>query len=379
MNVQRLETSIPHEGIWYSPIPRRKPGWSNAPVKLLEPNDIVRLQLSASVTTASNSFAVDSGDPDTTNENIPYGQANHLVPGDVLQVEETDAATYDNELIVVSSVTDSQNFVAKRGQAGTTAKQIANDIYITKLGNAFAEGTGAPDAASRNPTKYYNYCQIFKTIYDITNTTLKTRFRTGDPLRNDKARKMWMHSAALEMQFLWGRKNEGTGSNGKPLRYTGGLREFIPAFVFSTSPTAKTFLDNVFQVFDYDTGAGDQRIVFAGNTALNSLNKVAFDSGQVRFVEEVKLFGMTLSKWRIPQGELLIKTHPLMNRHDLYKKSMFVVDPTAIIYRPLRDTFFKDNIQGNDEDRRKGQWLTEAGLEVQYGGQTMKYIGNFEQ
>lgn len=342
-----------------------------------EAHDIYRLQVNGSIATASNSFAVDSADPDADNPTRVYGQADHLVPGDILQIEETDAATYDNELIVVSSVTDSQNFTAKRGQAGTTAKQVADDVYMTKLGNAFAEGTGAPNSASRNPTKFFNYCQIFKTTYDLTNTTLKTRYRTGDPLRNDKRRKMFDHSQALEQQFLWGFKHETTGANNKPLRYTGGLRTFISAHVFSTTPTAKTFLDNVYDVFDYDTGAGDERIVFCGNQALNSLNKVALDTGQVRYVDEVTLFGMRLMRWRIPQGTLLLRTHPLMNRHGLYSKSMFVLDPTSIIYRPLRDTFFKDNIQGNDEDRRKGQWLTEAGIEVQYGGVTNKYIGNF--
>lgn len=342
-----------------------------------EPNDIVRLQVSASVATAGTTITVDSTDPTEADPTSVYGQADHLVPGDILQVESAEASSYAPELIVVSSVTNSTSFTAKRGQAGSTAATIADDTFLTKLGNAFAEGTAAPTATSRNPTKYFNLCQIFKTTYDITNTTLETRYRTGDPLRNDKQRKMWVHSAALEMQFLWGLRHETTGANGKPLRYTGGLREFIPGFIFSTTPTAFTFLDNTYTVFDYDTGAGDERIVFAGNGALNSLNKLAVNSGQIQYVEEVKLFGMTLSRWRLPQGQFLIRTHPLMNRHGLYKNSMFIIDPTAIIYRPLRDTRFKDNIQDNDEDRRRGQWLTEAGIEVQYGGTTMKYLGNF--
>lgn len=341
-----------------------------------EPNDIIRLQLNGLVATTGTSFTVDSTDPDADNPTNVYGQADNLVPGDILQVESGDSAVYSPELLIVSSVTNSTTFSAKRGQCGSTAATIGDDVFLTKLGNAFAEGTGAPTATSRNPTKYFNLAQIFKTTYDITNTTLKTRYRTGDPLRNDKQRKMWEHSASLERQFLWGLRHETTGDNGKPLRFTGGLREFIPGYVFSTTPTAFTFLDNVYTVFDYDTGAGDERICFAGNGALNSLNKLAANEGQIQYVEEVKLFGMTLSRWRLPQGQLLIRTHPLMNRHGLYKNSMFIVDPTSIIYRPLRDTTFKDNIQNNDEDRRKGMWLTEAGIEVQYGGVTNKYLGN---
>lgn len=355
-----------------------------------EPNDIVRLEVDAVVATTGTTITIEPNMPGSStglsadNDSV-FADATVLVPGDVLQVEstETTGAAYNMELVVVSSVTDSTTFVVKRGQAGTSAAApIGVSTFLTKIGNAFAEGTGAPQAASRNPTKYYNLCQIFKTTYDLTNTTLATRFRTGDPLRNDKKRKMFDHSAALEMAFLWGRRHETVGGNGKPLRYTGGLRQFIPparSTIFTTTPTIDNFLDATFRVFDWDTGAGNERIVFTGNRALNSLNKLAKEAGQVQYVEEVKFFGMSLSRWRIPQGDLLIKVHPLMNRHGVYQNSMFVVDPTAIIYRPLRgrDTHFKDNIQANDEDRKRGQWLTEGGIEVQYGGLTQAYIGNF--
>jgi hypothetical protein len=47
-------------------------------------------------------------------------------------------------------------------------------------------------------------------------------------------------------------------------------------------------------------------------------------------------------------------------------------------YRYLRDTIAQDEIQANDVDTHKGQWLTECGLEVQRGGLTMFYHGNFQ-
>lgn len=341
-----------------------------------EPNDIVRLQVDGIVATTGTTITVDSEDPDADNPSRVYGQADHLVPGDVLMIEPSEAASWTPEIVVVSSVTNSTTFVAKRGQAGSTPVVLPDDAFITRLSSAFGEGSGAPTSASRNPTKYTNLCQIFKTTYSLTNTTLKTHFRTGDPLRNDKARKMFTHSISLEQQFLWGLQHETTDANGEPLRYAGGIREFIPAHVFTTTITASSFLDNTYEVFDYDTGAGDERIVFAGNRALNALNKLALQTGEVHYVEEVTLFGMRLSRWRLPQGQFLIRTHPLMNRHGLYRNSMFIIDPTSIIYRPLRDTFFKDNIQANDEDRRRGQWLTEGTIEVQYGGVTNRYLGN---
>ena len=79
----------------------------------------------------------------------------------------------------------------------------------------------------------------------------------------------------------------------------------------------------------------------------------------------------------LPQGRLFLKTHPLMNRHSRYTNSAFILDPTALVWRYIRDTKSKENIQGNDEDSQKGMWLTEAGLELRYFGMTCKYLGNF--
>ena len=43
-----------------------------------------------------------------------------------------------------------------------------------------------------------------------------------------------------------------------------------------------------------------------------------------------------------------------------------VIDPENVKYRPLqgRDTKLETNIQANDENQRKDQYITEAGLEV---------------
>lgn len=304
----------------------------------------------------------------------------NLVAGDLLLVEKTDQATYDNEIVMVSSVTDDTNAVIKRAQCGTSVAAIASSTSLTKIGNMFAEGSGAPTASSRNPTKLYNYCQIFKTVYDITETATRTKTRTGDPLANDKKRKMFDHSIALEWSLLLGKRWEGTGSNGKPMRTMGGLRSFLSSnvTVFTTSPTETTFLNAITPVFDYTSNAGDERLVLCGNSALNSLNLLAKNAtnSRINFDSVVKLYGMNLQRWVLPQGTLLIKTHPLLNTHARFKEAMFVIDPTALKYRYMRDTTFKDNIQAPDEDKKKGQWLTECSLEVRHE-RTMAYLGKF--
>jgi len=302
----------------------------------------------------------------------------NLVPGDILQIEAAAETSTPYEIVRVNGVASDTTFDVIRAQAGTSAAAIPTASGLTKIGNVFAEGTTSPNVSQRNPTKKTNYAQIFKTAYEITNTAKKTRTRTGDPLKNDKKRKMFDHSVAMEYAFIFGRALETTGSNGKPLRFTGGIRNFLTSNLtfFTTTPTETTFLNAVQPVFDFDAGGGNERIVFCGNGALTSLNKLAKAGMQVRTDEVVRLYGMKLQRWILPQGELLLRSHPLFNTHARYTYSMLVVDPAVIKYRYMRDTRLEDNIQANDADEQKGQWLSECGLELEHE-RTMAYMGNF--
>ncbi len=330
----------------------------------------------------------------TTTTVIPFssGDAQNLKEGDVLLVEATtETAAYADELVRVFATPSTTNSVTVvRGVAGTTPAVIATGSSLTLIGSSYAEGTNAPDAVSRNPTKSSNLCQIFKDTYELTGTALETKVRTGDPLKNDKKRKMFDHSSRQEFAWLFGKKSETTGTNGKPLRYTGGLLEHLASAqstyshtskVFTTTVTVDTFLDATYPVFDYGTGAGssNERIVLAGNGALNVINNLAKADGTINYDGTVKVYGMELQKYVLPQGTLYFKSHPLMNVHGRFKNSLFIIDPSGLVYRPLknRDTSFKDNIQANDADSRKGQWLTEAGVEFHHLA-TMAYIGGMQ-
>jgi hypothetical protein len=338
----------------------------------------VRLALNGAMnTTTTTSFVVSA--EGTTVSNYVVNGGNALVAGDLLQIERSaEVAATPFEIVRVNAVASDTSFDVIRAVAGTTAQTIATGVFITKIGNVFEEGSLSASVSNRNPTKKTNYCQIFKTAYQVTESAKVTDVRTGDPLKNDKKRKMFDHSVAMEFAFIFGRAFETTGAGGKPMRTTGGLRQFISSNVtiYTTTPTETTFLNAVQPVFDFDAGGGNERIMFCGNGALTSLNKLAKAGMQVRVDEVVKLYGMELQRWIVPQGTFLLRSHPLFNVHSLYTNSILVVDPSAIKYRYLRDTKMQDNIQAPDSDTQKGQWLTEAGLEVHHE-RTMAYLGNF--
>lgn len=370
-----------------------------------EPNDQVRLQVNGAVATGGTLITVDSADPDATTLDANWGLATHLKPGDQLLVEPTaDNATFSAEVLTVQQVLSTTQFVANRGAQGTTQAAIGDNAFLLLISSAYAEGTAAPEAVSRNPIKYLNYVQIFKDSYEITGTVESTRFRTGNPWSNDKKRKMFDHSRAIEWSFLFGRKSEVVGQNGKMLRTTDGLLPQIPAsrkkiFAAGTSTgrlTFDNFLLGVYRSFEHSSPAGDERIMFCGNVALNALNKMvnrnpaggtAANVSSVTWGGPVKQYGMNLREMILPQGRLLIRSHPLLNRHGryvsgtwtpgIYNASCWILDFSSIEYVCLkgRDTRTKDDVQNEDEDVRRGFIQSDASIQLDRGGLTCAYLG----
>lgn len=338
--------------------------------------EVVRLSLNdgTGMVAGDTAVVVDSG-------------AYNLVPGDLLmvEIESTETTGYTAEIVKVTAVSSDTAFTVTRGYGGTTAAAIADNTFFLKIGSVFPEGSNSPNSSTRNPTKLFNYAQIWKTSYEHTETAKRTKFRTGDPVKNDKIRRMFDHSVSLELSTLFGVRSETTGSNGQPERSMGGLLYMLQqyhgtgGFKRYTGPvTYNTFLDDVYKVFDYSirgAGSGNERLVLCGNGALNEMNKFLTASGQVQFSEVVKVYGMDLTKIVLPQGTLYLKTHPLMNRHPVFTYSAFIINPPGLMWRALRETKSQDNIQAPDADSQKGQWLTEGLVEFNHL-QTFKYLGN---
>lgn|SRR5262245_17407849 len=347
-----------------------------------EGNVLVRLQANGTFAAGDTMIVVDSADPTSTTLGANRGQATNLKPGDILLVEPVaDAVVFNHELIEVDDVLSDTQFVARRGVGGTTAATIANDVFLTLIGSAYAEGVGAPRAVTRNPIKFSNFTQIFKDTYELSGTADETETRTGPAYSNDKKRKRFDHARAIELSGLFGRSAETVGDNGKPKRFTAGLRSFIPTSnttVFAVPVTPANFLDAVGMVFDFDTGAGDTRMAFAGNQALIELSKVFANEVTFNVNDVVTVYGLDFQRFRLPMGTLLLRSHPLLSRHGLYRKSIFVLDFDAIEYRYMRnrDTRERDDVQAKDEDVRRGFIQTECGWAVDYGGLTMAYLGN---
>ena len=344
----------------------------------------IRVKTTAQVanTTSANTLAL-TLTISTANENTADGT--DLVAGDVLMHEPSGSVTYSitEYLVVASDPTTGTQITVTRASLGTTISTIATGAVLVKVGTIFSEGSTSPKATTRNPTKEYNYTQIFKTAYQLTRTAKQTTARTGDPLKNDKKRRMFDHGVAMEQAFLFGHRSETAAASdtGKPIRSTRGLVTHLVAdsrlTVFAATASEATFISAIDDCFDWSTsGAGDERLVIGGNSFMMGLNFLVKASGQIQFNEQVKLYGMNLARYVTPVGNLYFRRHPLFNQSAFMSKCAVVLDLSAVRYRYLQDTVFQDNIQANDADQQKGQWLTEAGLELT-NSNTSKFIQIF--
>lgn len=341
---------------------------------------IVRLTIDGSQATGDTAIEVDAG-------------ALGLVKGDILLHEVATTTTYAHEMLRVSAdPTVDTAFVAERGARNTTAVVIGDNDLLTLIGNVNGEGADKRTATHRNPTKYVNFLQIFKSSYSISKTAAATHARTGDALKNDRKRKMWDHAMAQEMAYLFGIPYEDTDSNGEKQRSTGGLLHYLSALratdpvlyahciviLTASSADEDDLLDNMHKVFDWNAGgAGNQRIVLAGNGAINTINKIINKSAstQITYNGKITAWGMKLTAFDLPQGSFYMRSHPLLNNHPRYTNGMFVINPAGIKHRYLtgRDTKFEDNIQTPGADRIEGQWIGEVGAEFHHL-MTMQYI-----
>lgn len=320
-----------------------------------------RLALSASLGTSETTITVVSG-------------ANQLKRNHILRVEKT------GEIMFVTGDPSSDLAIqVTRGFAATTpaAVTIASDNpYVHVIGTAHEEGSNAPTGINYDPTKRYNYTQIFRNTLEMTRTASKTRLRTGDAVKEAKREAMQLHSVELEKAFIFGSRLETT-YQGKPLRMTGGVISYIDSgnVVDNTDGTVNIteiegWLERMFRY------GSSEKMAFVGNLALLAVNQAIRKSTTFQIASGIKEYGMNVSRLTCPFGELVLKTHPLFNQlnsstspaYNAPDSWMLVLDFDNIRYRYLTgdDMRYESDLQEKGLDGMKSGFITEAGLEVNH-------------
>ena len=253
------------------------------------------------------------------------------------------------------------------------------------IGSINPEGGEMPDPIAMNPTKVYNYTQIFRSSLASTRTALATRLRTENDYQKAKRECLETHSIEMEMAFLWGVATKGIGDNGKPERTTQGMINFIRQYAplncddFSLNATYsgdtwtasgeiwfKYYLE---QIFRY---GANEKLALVGSGALLGIDSLAMTGGQINLQPAQKTYGMDIRKWITPFGTINMKTHPLFSYDATTRNMMVILEPKELEYKFITDTTFYGESNSTSHpsgygsrriDGKEEEYLTEAGLD----------------
>ena len=220
---------------------------------------------------------------------------------------------------------------------------------------------------SVNPVPVLNYTQILRRSWELTGTAIASENETTPHDWDYQAAKIGIeHKRDIERTLLFGVPSKTVATNGQALRTTGGLFNWIKTNQMDAGGGFSEEELNAFarQVFRY----GAKRKVLMGSPlATGVLN--TFPMSKVRISQSEKRYGINVTTFVSPFGELGLVTNWELEGAR-YGGVLVAYDPANVRYRFLsnskanRDSHVNTEIQAPDQDSRRDEWLTEAGLEV---------------
>lgn len=282
--------------------------------------------------------------------------------GGYFAIDDVVKVTRTGECLLVTGVS-TNTLTVTRAFGETVAAAIVDNDPLVIIGNAHEEGSSDPTAKSIQESACYNYTQIFRTPFGVTRTENKSKMYGGNDLSYQRKKKGIEHRVDLERAFLFGERKElTTGTHYR--RATRGVLKFLSTNVTNINGAlAKADLDDVCKdIFQYGS---TKKTMFCSGTVLQAISTIA---GQVlQTVPTDKTFGIAIQKYISPFGELNLVHHRLLEGSASYDGHAIILDLANLWYRPLADsdTKLKTNIQDNDEDGERDEYLTEAGLQLE--------------
>ena len=258
--------------------------------------------------------------------------------------------------------------IAVTRNIGGTAFTINDQDRLMVAGFAAAEGADAPSPVSFDATLVFNFTQIFRTSWSLTNTQKSTTFRNGDKEAEYGAKALKLHMSDIERAMFWGRRVELNGTSAQPTRYTGGLMSTLTTVLDgSTASVPGLITETDFDAFLVNTVfafGSKEKVAFCGPTVINHLMRIAKDRWQPSQVDNT--YGVSFTRYTTFAGDLVVHLHPQFRQMPNMANAAVLLDFPYLKYRYLkgRDTQLLQNRQGTSADRVLHEYLTECGLEL---------------
>ena len=335
-------------------------------------------------------------------ENIPITGGSDIVAGMLVQVVQwgTTGIPYQLTARVESVASDGSTASFRTIEADSNIATLAAgaDVNLQVIGTAFGEGSASPDSFGYDMDDTFGYTQIFKTSAYMSNTARATALR-GYASEWDRiwSLKLREHKVDIERAMLYNNKGSVNsvqytdGIIGKIIEAGGWEHDISAALSYSANaPFVRIveadgieavydqWLEDFEVIFAPERGGASEKFCMASMAVVTYFNRLksGFLDGSVTDSVSYNLdfssldggLGHKVMKIDTVHGSLSIVKNPLLK--GIGKSMMVGVDLGNVSYRPLvgnglnRDTYIESNVQSPDEDSRKDQILTEAGLEI---------------
>ncbi len=324
-----------------------------------------QFDLNAALTASATSLTLSSG-------------AENLKIGDILEVDTSG----EHLLVTANPTTDTAVTVSRAfGGGGTNGVTAANSAYgheaaqaaaatakVTLIGSIYGEGTRMPESRTFNPVLRETFCQIQKDTIAITGSMDTTKLRTGDSWVNDKRRCAQRHSLNLERSLFFSRKWKGTVSSNIAYRMS-GILEQIPNDRVTTVATAgmdlETFEEEAKKIFLWGS---NEKMAFCGHSVMTAIQQMVRRNTSIELSNMEREYGMLVRRLYMPQGTLVLKSHPQFNYVPAWNGLCVILDMANIkyCYKQGRDTMWLENLEENDRDGRKAGFMTDCALKVMH-------------
>jgi hypothetical protein len=270
--------------------------------------------------------------------------------------------TFEN-LLVTAVDTGTNTLTVTRAFGETAAAAGNNNDVIVRIGNVSTEGASIGSMALRQEDNAYNYCQIFREPYELTNTAKVAANYTGDlemRLIRQLGRKI---KGDLEFAGIFGERSIANGSTANARRATRGIKPWITTNTYNPAGTMTetAFAQNV--LVPAGRYGSSEKILFAGENILRCLHY--YGQQKMNNFQEDNTLGFKCMRYRSPFVDLLVVRHPLF-RDAATAQMGLIIDPENVcrVYMEGRDLQLLKNRQANDLDGIKGEMLADTGWEV---------------
>jgi hypothetical protein len=290
-------------------------------------------------------------DNSATTVNVAAGAGVMFDVNDILLID-------DEQFLVTARTTDALTVSRNFGSEGAAAH--LDGAEIVKLSSAYAENATSGVGVAINPLMPFNITQIMRTPIDLSRTEMQTD-RYGEPEGALKTRlkdAMILHMEAKERAFINGQLKDDTSAARRTCR---GVLRYIQTHRESMTGT---FTKKKFDSFMKDVmfNGGGNYFLFASGTLLEALNQEVLTNSNMNITPATKEWGLDITNYMSPFGKCKIVYHRVLSHilETVYGGCGMLINLDLLTEFYIQKMIVKSNIQANDADGRKDEYLEEC-------------------